>query len=101
MAGRGVDIRLGPGAAEAGGLLVLGVGRYDSARLDRQLRGRSGRQGDPGAAVFYTSLEDDVVTEHLRVESEPGSVYADGRIRDSKFHRRYERSEERRVGEGR
>lgn len=98
MAGRGVDICLGSGVAEVGGLLVLGVGRYDSARLDRQLRGRSGRQGDPGAAVFYTSLEDDVVTEHLRVESEPGSVFADGRIRDSKFHRRYEHAQ--RVAEG-
>src|SRR5690625_1844801 len=98
MAGRGVDICLGSGVAEVGGLLVLGVGRYDSARLDRQLRGRSGRQGDPGTAVFYTSLEDDVVTEHLRVESEPGSVFADGRIRDSKFHRRYEHAQ--RVAEG-
>src|SRR5690625_5097694 len=98
MAGRGVDICLGSGVADVGGLLVLGVGRYDSARLDRQLRGRSGRQGDPGAAVFYTSLEDDVVTEHLRLESAPGSVLADGRIRDSKFHRRYEHAQ--RVAEG-
>src|SRR5699024_9074446 len=87
MAGRGVDIRLGSGVAEVGGLLVVGVGRYDSVRLDQQLRGRSGRQGDPGTAVFYTSVDDEVVTEQLRVECEPSSVSADGRISDSKFHR--------------
>ncbi|RCS76496.1 accessory Sec system translocase SecA2 [Brachybacterium alimentarium] len=98
MAGRGVDIRLGPGAAEAGGLLVLGVGRYDSARLDRQLRGRSGRQGDPGVSVFYTSIEDEVVTEQLRVGYEPRSVSAEGRISDSKFLRLYEHAQ--RVAEG-
>jgi len=98
MAGRGVDIRLGSGVAEVGGLLVVGVGRYDSVRLDQQLRGRSGRQGDPGTAVFYTSVDDEVVTEQLRVECEPSSVSADGRISDSKFHRLYEHAQ--RVAEG-
>ncbi|QIN29841.1 accessory Sec system translocase SecA2 [Brevibacterium luteolum] len=98
MAGRGVDIRLGPGAAETGGLLVIGLGRYDSARLDRQLRGRSGRQGDPGRSVFYTSLEDDVVTEQLRISNQPRSVASDGLIGDRKFARLYEHSQ--RVAEG-
>lgn len=98
MAGRGVDIRLGPGAVDAGGLLVLGVGRYDSARLDRQLRGRSGRQGDPGASIFYTSMEDEVVTEQLRIGEEPRNVSREGRISDSKFLRLYEHAQ--RVAEG-
>ncbi|MYM18923.1 accessory Sec system translocase SecA2 [Brevibacterium sp. 5221] len=62
MAGRGTDIRLGEGAAEAGGLLVIGAGRYQSSRLDDQLRGRAGRQGDPGTSVFFTSLEDELMT---------------------------------------
>lgn len=98
MAGRGVDIQLGPGAAETGGLLVVGLGRYDSVRLDRQLRGRSGRQGDPGRSVFYTSLEDDVVTEQLRISDQPRSVTPDGLIGDQKFARLYEHSQ--RVAEG-
>ncbi|MGC3021889.1 accessory Sec system translocase SecA2 [Brevibacterium sp. FAM 24630] len=98
MAGRGVDIQLGPGAAETGGLLVIGLGRYDSARLDRQLRGRSGRQGDPGRSVFYTSLEDDVVTEQLRISDQPRSIAPDGLIGDRKFARLYEHSQ--RVAEG-
>lgn len=98
MAGRGVDIQLGPGAAETGGLLVIGLGRYDSARLDRQLRGRSGRQGDPGRSVFYTSLEDDVVTEQLRISDQPRSIAPDGLIGDRKFARVYEHSQ--RVAEG-
>ncbi|WP_349827791.1 accessory Sec system translocase SecA2 [Brevibacterium litoralis] len=61
MAGRGTDIRLDTEAEEAGGLLVIGAGRYDSSRLDDQLRGRAGRQGDPGTSVFFTSLEDDLM----------------------------------------
>ncbi len=61
MAGRGTDIRLGPGAADAGGLLVLARGLYPSSRLDDQLRGRSGRQGDPGGSAVYAALDDDVV----------------------------------------
>jgi len=62
MAGRGTDIRLGDEAvAEAGGLLVIGAGRYESSRLDDQLRGRAGRQGDPGSSVFFTSLEDELM----------------------------------------
>jgi len=61
MAGRGVDIRLGPGVAELGGLRVIGTERHDSRRIDNQLRGRSGRQGDPGSSRFYLSLEDDLM----------------------------------------
>lgn len=60
MAGRGTDIHLGPGVKELGGLCVLGVGRMNNTRDERQARGRAGRQGEPGVSIFYTSLEDDV-----------------------------------------
>lgn len=60
MAGRGTDIRLGPGVKELGGLSVLGIGRMNNTRDERQARGRAGRQGEPGVSIFYTSLEDDV-----------------------------------------
>lgn len=61
MAGRGTDIKLGPGVREIGGLAVLGTERHESRRIDNQLRGRSGRQGDPGLSQFYLSLEDDLM----------------------------------------
>ncbi|KPJ51841.1 MAG: preprotein translocase subunit SecA, partial [Dehalococcoidia bacterium DG_18] len=61
MAGRGVDIMLGPGIAEKGGLHIIGTERHEARRIDNQLRGRAGRQGDPGSSRFYVSLEDDVV----------------------------------------
>lgn len=61
MAGRGTDIKLGDGIAEKGGLYILGTDRNESRRVDNQLRGRSGRQGDPGASTFYLSLEDDLL----------------------------------------
>ena len=61
MAGRGTDIKLGDGVAELGGLYVIGSSRHDSRRIDRQLRGRSARQGDPGASRFYVSLEDNLM----------------------------------------
>lgn len=60
MAGRGTDIRLGSGVKELGGLYVLGIGRMNNTRDERQARGRAGRQGEPGVSIFYTSLEDDV-----------------------------------------
>lgn len=60
MAGRGTDIHLGPGVKELGGLCVLGIGRMNNTRDERQARGRAGRQGEPGVSIFYTSLEDDV-----------------------------------------
>lgn len=61
MAGRGTDIKLGPGVKEAGGLAIIGTERHESRRVDRQLRGRAGRQGDPGSSEFYVSLEDDLM----------------------------------------
>ena len=61
MAGRGTDIKLGPGVKEAGGLAIVGTERHESRRVDRQLRGRSGRQGDPGSTQFFVSLEDDLM----------------------------------------
>jgi len=61
MAGRGTDIKLGEGVKEAGGLAIIGTERHDSRRVDRQLRGRSGRQGDPGSSIFFVSLEDDLM----------------------------------------
>ena len=61
MAGRGTDIKLGEGVKEAGGLAIIGTERHDSRRVDRQLRGRAGRQGDPGSSQFYVSLEDDLM----------------------------------------
>ena len=61
MAGRGTDIKLGEGVIDSGGLHILGTERHDSRRIDLQLRGRAGRQGDPGSSVFYLSLEDDLM----------------------------------------
>ncbi|MDG2329953.1 MAG: preprotein translocase subunit SecA, partial [Flavobacteriales bacterium] len=61
MAGRGTDIKLGPGVKEAGGLAIIGTERHDSRRVDRQLRGRAGRQGDPGSTQFFVSLEDNLM----------------------------------------
>ncbi len=61
MAGRGTDIKLGEGVKAAGGLAIIGTERHDSRRVDRQLRGRAGRQGDPGSSVFFVSLEDDLM----------------------------------------
>lgn len=64
MAGRGVDIRLGTGVAELGGLHVLGLNRHESRRIDHQLRGRAGRQGDPGNSQFFVSLQDDLIVKY-------------------------------------
>ncbi len=61
MAGRGTDIKLGPGVKESGGLAIVGTERHESRRVDRQLRGRAGRQGDPGSSMFFVSLEDDLM----------------------------------------
>ena len=66
MAGRGTDIKLDDAAKAAGGLLIIGTERYDSRRIDDQLRGRAGRQGDPGESRFYLSLEDDLLRLHSR-----------------------------------
>ena len=61
MAGRGTDIKLGEGVIDAGGLAIIGTERHESRRVDRQLRGRAGRQGDPGSSQFFVSLEDDLM----------------------------------------
>jgi preprotein translocase subunit SecA len=61
MAGRGTDIKLGPGVKGAGGLAIIGTERHESRRVDRQLRGRAGRQGDPGSSIFFVSLEDNLM----------------------------------------
>ncbi|GAA3026660.1 preprotein translocase subunit SecA [Tetragenococcus solitarius] len=74
MAGRGTDIKLGPGVAELGGLAVIGTERHESRRIDNQLRGRAGRQGDPGLSQFYLSLEDDLMK---RFGSERIKVFLD------------------------
>ncbi|GAK02572.1 export cytoplasm protein SecA ATPase RNA helicase [Geomicrobium sp. JCM 19037] len=70
MAGRGTDIMLGEGVAELGGLFILGTERHDSRRIDNQLKGRSGRQGDPGETQLYISLEDDMVQRFSREDIE-------------------------------
>ena len=87
MAGRGTDIRLGGSdeadhdrVAELGGLHVVGTGRHHTERLDNQLRGRAGRQGDPGSSVFFSSWEDDVVAANLDHNKLPMETDDDGRI---------------------
>jgi preprotein translocase subunit SecA len=87
MAGRGTDIRLGGSdqadhekVVELGGLHVIGTGRHHTERLDNQLRGRAGRQSDPGSSVFFSSWEDDVVAANLESTKLPMTVDEDGRI---------------------
>jgi preprotein translocase subunit SecA len=91
MAGRGTDIRLGGSdeadhdeVAELGGLHVIGTGRHHTERLDNQLRGRAGRQGDPGSSVFFSSAEDDVVTANLEPGKLPTETDDDGRVVSAK-----------------
>lgn len=76
MAGRGTDIKLGEGVKELGGLKIIGTERHEARRIDNQLRGRSGRQGDPGESVFFVSLEDDIVKRYAeeRLENLEKSV---------------------------
>ncbi|MEV6346400.1 accessory Sec system translocase SecA2 [Actinoplanes sp. NPDC051851] len=106
MAGRGVDIRLGGSdekdrdrVVELGGLYVIGAGRHDSRRVDDQLRGRAGRQGDPGASVFFVSLEDELVTRHAG-EILPASprMDMDGVVHDPQVEYAVEHAQ--RVAEG-
>jgi preprotein translocase subunit SecA len=73
MSGRGTDIRLGPGASEAGGLYVIGMQRHEARRIDHQLRGRAGRQGDPGRSRFFTSDEDDLLVRYGGLRPDWGS----------------------------
>ncbi|MFF4879955.1 accessory Sec system translocase SecA2 [Micromonospora sp. NPDC000668] len=106
MAGRGVDIRLGGSdqtdrerVAELGGLYLIGSGRHDSRRVDDQLRGRAGRQGDPGGSVFFVSLEDDLVIRHA-ADAVPASprMNADGLVTDEQVDYAVEHAQ--RVAEG-
>jgi preprotein translocase subunit SecA len=109
MAGRGTDIRLGGSdvadrsaekkeVAELGGLHVIGTGRHHTERLDNQLRGRAGRQGDPGSSVFFSSWEDDVVVAHLEPQKLPMHTDEDGRITNDKAAQLLEHAQ--RVAEG-
>ncbi|WP_106586234.1 accessory Sec system translocase SecA2 [Murinocardiopsis flavida] len=104
MAGRGTDIRLGGSdmadrerVVEAGGLYVMGFGRYPSSRLDGQLRGRAGRQGDPGSSVFIVSVEDDLVVNNAP-ETRGFDVTAEGEITDPSWLRTVDHAQ--RVAEG-
>jgi len=97
MAGRGTDIRLGPGAAEVGGLYVIGMQKHDSRRIDNQLRGRAGRQGDPGRSRFFVSEEDDLLVRYRdlnpRLGTDPDTVQrlVEGRHLDARlFLQKYE-----------
>ena len=85
MAGRGTDVRLDHGVPERGGLCIVGLSRFPSRRLDDQLRGRAGRQGDPGQSIFFTCLEDDLITRF--VPDHPGArqVAADGTVSDRRL----------------
>jgi preprotein translocase subunit SecA len=105
MAGRGTDIRLGgsdeadhDAVAELGGLHVIGTGRHHTERLDNQLRGRAGRQGDPGSSVFFSSWEDDVVVAHLEPQKLPLETDDDGRITNDRAAQLLEHAQ--RVAEG-
>lgn len=87
MAGRGTDIRLGESVAELGGLAVIGTSRHRTARLDNQLRGRAGRQGDPGLSLFFVSLQDDVIVaggagDTVTAQPDPSGFIDSPRIRD-------------------
>jgi preprotein translocase subunit SecA len=106
MAGRGTDIRLGGSdeadhdrVAELGGLHVVGTGRHHTERLDNQLRGRAGRQGDPGSSVFFSSWEDDVVAANLERNKLPMETDEDGRIVSPKTSGLLDHAQ--RVAEGR
>ncbi len=105
MAGRGTDIRLGghdehdkDEAVELGGLYVIGTGRHNSSRLDDQLRGRAGRQGDPGGSVFFASLGDELITRYSVTTGLRPQPDADGRVDDRKSHAHVEHAQ--RVADG-
>ena len=102
MAGRGTDIVLTPDAVAAGGLLVVGVGRFPSARLDDQLRGRAGRQGDPGASVFLACLDDPLVLACDPTYPLPRIVSSEGLVEDVAANRKVTRvvAHAQRVSDG-
>ena len=101
MAGRGTDIKLGPGVRDLGGLAVIGTERHESRRIDNQLRGRSGRQGDPGLSQFYLSLEDDLMlrfgSEKIKDLLESMKVADDEAVIQSKMITKQVESAQKRV----
>ena len=101
MAGRGTDIKLGPGVKELGGLAVIGTERHESRRIDNQLRGRSGRQGDPGVSQFYLSLEDDLMrrfgSDRIRMVLEQLKIAEDDAVIQSRMISRQVESAQKRV----
>ncbi|KLI76056.1 MULTISPECIES: preprotein translocase subunit SecA [Lacticaseibacillus] len=101
MAGRGTDIKLGPGVTKLGGLAVIGTERHESRRIDNQLRGRSGRQGDPGSTQFYLSLEDDLMkrfgSERIKAMLDRFKVADDDQVIQSRMISRQVESAQKRV----
>jgi preprotein translocase subunit SecA len=99
MAGRGTDIKLGEGVKEAGGLRIIGTERHESRRIDNQLRGRAGRQGDPGSSKFYVSLEDDLMRifggDRLKKTMERLGMKSGESIEHSMVSRSIEKAQER------
>ncbi|MEO1781627.1 preprotein translocase subunit SecA [Enterococcus diestrammenae] len=101
MAGRGTDIKLGLGVADLGGLAVIGTERHESRRIDNQLRGRSGRQGDPGVSQFYLSLEDDLMkrfgSDRIKAFMEKMNVAEEDQVIQSKMITRQVEGAQKRV----
>ena len=101
MAGRGTDIRLGLGVVEAGGLAVIGTERHESRRIDNQLRGRSGRQGDPGVTQFYLSLEDELMkrfgSERIKMFLDRMNLEEEDAVIQSKMFTKQVESAQKRV----
>ncbi|MGZ6250544.1 MAG: preprotein translocase subunit SecA [Candidatus Chromulinivorax sp.] len=99
MAGRGTDIKLTPESLQAGGLYVLGTERHESRRIDNQLRGRSGRQGDPGESRFYISLEDDLIRifagDTMKTYMQRAGMQEDEQIESKTVSKLIERSQEK------
>lgn len=99
MAGRGTDIKLGEGVAALGGLAVLGTERHDAKRIDNQLRGRSGRQGDPGFSRFYVAMDDDLMQEFVPDEAKDAvAAFKEGKGSAEKIRRIVDRTQERAEG---
>ena len=96
MAGRGTDIKLGPGVAEAGGLHVISTERNDSGRIDRQLYGRAGRQGDPGSTSTYVSLDDELIRKHAKRKGKRAAArVGDKETRSRSLAKLFDKAQER------
>lgn len=97
MAGRGTDIKLGKGVAEVGGLMVIGSERHESRRIDNQLRGRSGRQGDPGCSLFFVSFEDELMQRFANEKIQQFTGYLEDEAIESKMVTKSIESAQKRV----